>query len=80
MEKQNQSCRGAGLRGRERDGGGHAVGLESRAVVGNGSTVWQTLLLRLYMVRTPACLIGRQDRAVGGGAGNLRASFSRGSD
>ena len=26
------------------------------------------------------CLIGKQDRGVGGGAGNLQESFSRGSD
>lgn len=57
MEKQSQSCRGAGLR-REKDGGGHAAGLESRAVVCQGSRIQQ-------MLRAPACSMGKQD--VGGG-------------
>lgn len=45
MEKQRQSRREAGLGGRERHGGGHAVGLESKAVVCNGKRVQQTLVL-----------------------------------
>lgn len=40
--KNSQSCGGTGLRRRERDGGEHAVGLESRAVVCHGSRVWES--------------------------------------
>lgn len=80
MEKQSQSCNGAGLRGREKDGRGRAVMLESRAVVCNRNRVQQPVLLHLEVVRAPAYLKQKQDKRVGGHAGNLQESFSRGSD
>lgn len=80
MEKQSQSCNGAGLRGREKVGGGCAVVLESRAMVHNRNRVQQPVLLHLEADRAPAYLKGQQEKKVGGDAGNLQESFSRGSD
>lgn len=54
--------------------------LESRAVVCNRNRVQQPVLLHLQVVRAPAYLKRKQDKRVGGHAGNLQESFSRGSD
>lgn len=81
--KESDSCRGTGLGRRGRNSEGQAVGLEPRAVVGgfHGSRVWQ-LLLCPYVVRAPACSMGKAAwrAGVGGGVENLQESFSRGSD
>lgn len=60
MEKQSQSCNGAALKGREKDGGGCAVVLESRAMVPNRNRVQQPVLLHFQALRAPAYLKGQQ--------------------